>query len=90
MAFTEEFSKGSHIRERSYNLIAPRVPITFEPENKEHLREIEVVNRLDAHIIHKARWIKPTTTSVIVKNTFLYFFILFLLFLYFFYFFVKK
>ena len=60
MAFTEEFSKGSHIRERSYNLIAPRVPITFEPENKEHLREIEVVNSLDEHLIRKARWIKPT------------------------------
>jgi hypothetical protein len=55
MAFTEEFFKGSHIRERSYNLIAPRVPITFKLENKKHLREIEVVNRLDAHLIHKAR-----------------------------------
>jgi hypothetical protein len=55
MAFTEGFSKGSHIRERSYNLILPRVPIVFEPENRSHLREIEEVNNLRDHVIHKAR-----------------------------------
>jgi hypothetical protein len=60
MAFIEDFFKGSHIRERSFNLIVPRVLITFEPENKEHLREIEVINSLDKYLIHKARWIKPT------------------------------
>jgi len=59
MAFTEGFSKGSHIRERTYNLIAPRVPITFEPENRTHHREIEEVNGLKDYVICKARWIKP-------------------------------
>ena len=60
MAFMKDFSKGLHIRERSYNLIAPRVLITFKPENKEHLRGIEKANRLNYYLIHKARWIKPT------------------------------
>ncbi len=59
MAFTEGFSKGSHIRERSFNLITPRVPIVFEPENRKHLREIEEVNSLKDYLIWKARWIKP-------------------------------
>jgi len=59
MAFMEGFSKGLHIRERSYNLILPRVPIVFEPENRSHLREIEEANNLRDHVIHKARWIKP-------------------------------
>jgi uncharacterized protein YoxC len=59
MAFTEGFSKGSHIRERCYNLILPRVPIVFEPENRSHLREIEEANNLREHVIRKARWIKP-------------------------------
>ena len=59
MAFTEAFSRGSHIRERAYNLIAPRVPITFEPDNTKHLREIEEVNGLKEYTIRKIRWIKP-------------------------------
>ena len=59
MAFTEGFSKGSHIRERSFNLIIPRVPIVFKPENRTHHREIEEVNGLKDHSIRKVRWIKP-------------------------------
>jgi hypothetical protein len=61
IAFTDAFSKGSHIRERLYNLIAPRVPITFKPENSDHLRELEEVSGLRAHSVHKAKWIKPIT-----------------------------
>jgi hypothetical protein len=59
IAFTEGFSKGSHIRERTYNLIMPRVPIIFEPGNESHLRELEEINSLPDCVIHKARWIKP-------------------------------
>jgi hypothetical protein len=42
-----------------YNLIVPRVPIIFNPENKTHIGEIEEVNALREHMICKARWIKP-------------------------------
>ena len=59
IAFTEGFSKGLHISERSYNLIAPRVPITFEPEDRNQLREIEEANGLKDYIICKAKWIMP-------------------------------
>jgi hypothetical protein len=59
IAFTEVFSKGSHIRERTYNLIVPRVPIIFNPENKTHIREIKEANALREYTICKARWIKP-------------------------------
>jgi hypothetical protein len=59
IVFTDDFSKGSHIRERLFNLVAPRVPIVFKPDNSIHLREIEEVNGLREHTIHKARWIKP-------------------------------
>ncbi len=58
MAFTKGFSKGLHIRERTFNLIVPRVPIVFKPGNKSHLREIEEVNSLMEYRICKARWIK--------------------------------
>ena len=59
IAFTEAFSKGLHIRERTFNLVAPRVPIIFKPDNSDHIKEIEEVNRLREHTIHKVRWIKP-------------------------------
>jgi hypothetical protein len=60
IAFTEGFSKGSHIRERSFSLIAPRVLITFDPEDRNQLREVEEVNGLKDYIVRKARWIKLT------------------------------
>jgi len=59
IAFTKGFSKGSHIRERTFNLIVPRAPIIFEPGNKSHLRELEEANNLMDYMIHRARWIKP-------------------------------
>ena len=59
IVFTDNFSKGSHIREWLFNLVTPRVPIVFKPDNSVHLREIEEVNGLREHTIRKARWIKP-------------------------------
>jgi len=44
--FTDAFSKGAHIREREYILVAPRIPLTFEPDNQTHLREVEEANLL--------------------------------------------
>ena len=57
--FANAFSKGSHIRDWLYNIVAPRVPLTFKPENATHLREIEEANQLTPHAMCKARWIKP-------------------------------
>ena len=59
IAFMEAFLKGSHIREQTFNLIMPRVPIVFKPDNTAHIREIEEVNGLREHTICKVRWIKP-------------------------------
>ncbi len=53
MAFIEAFSKGSHIRERIFNLITPRVPIIFKLENDNHLRELEEVNGMREIMICK-------------------------------------
>jgi len=57
--FANAFSKGLHIRDRLYNIVAPRVPLTFEPENNTHLREIEEANGLTPCAMCKAQWIKP-------------------------------
>ena len=53
--FANAFSKGSHIRDQLYNIVAPRVPLTFEPENTTYLREIEEANGLTPHTMRKAR-----------------------------------
>ena len=57
--FANLFSKGSHIREREYNLIVPRVPLIFDPKKDTDLREIEEANGLTPRVISKAKWIKP-------------------------------
>ena len=59
MTFADSFVKGAHIRDRVFSLIAPSIPLTFEPDNATHLREIEEANNLPSRVIRKARWIKP-------------------------------
>jgi hypothetical protein len=58
-AFTNSFSKGSSIRDRRFNIVVPRVPLIFEPDNLKHLRELEEVNGIEKHTFIKAKWIKP-------------------------------
>src|SRR6266702_3572575 len=36
-----------------------RIPLTFDPDNPKHLREIEETNRMPPKVIKKAWWIKP-------------------------------
>jgi hypothetical protein len=57
--FTERFVPGCMIKPRQFAILAPRIPLTFEPGNANHLREIEEANRLGKNSIAKARWIKP-------------------------------
>jgi hypothetical protein len=57
--FTEAFVKNSFVRQRRYNLVVPRVPLTFNPEDLKHLRELEETNGLAKYSLYKAKWIKP-------------------------------
>jgi hypothetical protein len=66
--FSESFSKDVHIKPRLFNLILPGIPITFNPDNETHLREVdnethlwevEEVNNLEKNLLYKAKWIKP-------------------------------
>src|SRR5216684_5788726 len=56
----EEFANNTFFIGRSYNIIVPRVPITFNPSEEKQLREIEETNNIDSNSITKARWIKLT------------------------------
>ena len=59
MEFTVAFAEGSHITERSYSLIIPNVPISFNPKDDKHLRKVEEANGLKTKEIIRAKWIKP-------------------------------
>lgn len=57
--FTDDFGYGAEIKPRSYAIIAYFIPLTFDPENVKHLREVEEINDLPTNTITKANWIKP-------------------------------
>lgn len=57
--FTANFLTGAVVKPRQFPLIVPRIPLTFEPEDGEHLREVEESNDLPKDVIAKAKWIKP-------------------------------
>ena len=48
------------VKERSFQILVPRVPVTFDMTKEEHLRELEEQNNLYVNRIKKAKWIKPT------------------------------
>ena len=59
MNFLKEFSNGTSFKDRSFNIMVKWVPITFDPGNRTHHREIEEVNDLTEHFISHTCWIKP-------------------------------
>ena len=62
--FTTELSRDAVIVKCSYSLLVPRIPLSFNPANEEHLREVEECNDIPADTITKARWIKPVNRRV--------------------------
>ena len=59
ISFSVHFLSGATIKPRQYAILVPRAPTTFDPENEDHLREIEESNGLPERAIAKAKWIKP-------------------------------
>jgi hypothetical protein len=59
LTFTSYLAPDSHIRLRQHNILVPKTPITLDPSNEAHLREIEEVNGLKEGSISKIRWVKP-------------------------------
>jgi hypothetical protein len=57
--FTAQFMEGATVKPRQYPILVPRIPLTFNPGEDSHLREVEEGNGLGINVIAKARWIKP-------------------------------
>ncbi|KAH9056541.1 hypothetical protein EDB87DRAFT_1543635, partial [Lactarius vividus] len=56
--FTRGFNPNTCIRDCVHPLMIPRIPITFDLDNLQHLHKIEEINRIPLKGIKKARWIK--------------------------------
>lgn len=57
--FTVALADDASIAKRTFSMLVPRIPLTFDPTEDSHLREIEECNELPKGTIIKARWIKP-------------------------------
>jgi hypothetical protein len=57
--FLKKIAKDAFVKERPHNVLLRGVPITYDPGNEHHLREIEEANGLVKYSILKSRWIKP-------------------------------
>ena len=55
-----KIDKTAALKDRTFQLLVPRVPVIFDPDSDESLRELEEQNSLKEGELRKARWIKPT------------------------------
>ncbi|KAI9057811.1 hypothetical protein FKP32DRAFT_1660658 [Trametes sanguinea] len=60
-AFSRKLGLRAQIVERSYKLVAERVPVVFDPADQAGLRGIEERHGLQAGAIVRADWIKPVS-----------------------------
>jgi hypothetical protein len=57
--FLAGIAQDAAISGRTFPILVPRIPITFNPADENHLREVEEANEIPAGTIERARWIKP-------------------------------
>ena len=55
-----KIDSSATLKSRTFQILVPRVPVTFETESEDSLRELEEQNGMKGGILCKARWIKPT------------------------------
>ncbi|KAI0362897.1 hypothetical protein BV20DRAFT_976115 [Pilatotrama ljubarskyi] len=57
--FARKMGLRAQVIERTYKLVAERVPVSFNPQDAATLRAVEQAHDLRAHSIARAEWIKP-------------------------------
>ena len=57
--FTVALADDATIAKCTFSVLIPHMPLTSDPTEDSHLREIEKCNELPTGTIVKARWIKP-------------------------------
>ncbi|KAI9063848.1 hypothetical protein FKP32DRAFT_1571241 [Trametes sanguinea] len=57
--FARKMGMTAQVIERTYKLVAERVPVTFNPQDEAALRAVEAAHGLRPRAIARADWIKP-------------------------------
>ncbi|CDO78033.1 hypothetical protein BN946_scf184648.g5 [Trametes cinnabarina] len=57
--FARKMGMTAQVVERTYKLVAERVPVTFNPQDEAALRAVETTHGLRPRAIARADWIKP-------------------------------
>jgi hypothetical protein len=57
--FTVEIAPDATITKCSYTILVPRIPLSFDPTNSEHISDIKENNEIPPGSIVRAHWIKP-------------------------------
>ncbi|KAI9062357.1 hypothetical protein FKP32DRAFT_1574020 [Trametes sanguinea] len=60
-AFSRKLGLRAQVVERTYRLVAERVPVVFDPSDQRALRELEGAHELGSGAIVRADWIKPVS-----------------------------
>ena len=60
-----QIDSSAMLKNRTYQILVPRVPVTFETDSKESLCELEEQDGIKDGILCKARWIKLTYRRVL-------------------------
>ncbi|KAF9789347.1 hypothetical protein BJ322DRAFT_1018027 [Thelephora terrestris] len=67
-SFLVGLGSGANIKDRTYQVIVQFVPIQFDPEDQEHLRQYELYNGIEANSVLKAEWIKPIKARTSIQR----------------------
>ncbi len=57
--FARKMGMAAQVVERTYRLVAERVPVSFDPRDAASLRAVEVAHKLKTGTLGRAEWIKP-------------------------------
>ncbi|KAG2029088.1 hypothetical protein BDR03DRAFT_806127, partial [Suillus americanus] len=57
--FLQSLDAEASIKQRTYPVVIPFMPVTFHPENQSNIRQLEEENGWEKMVIMYARWIKP-------------------------------
>ncbi|KAG2059500.1 hypothetical protein BDR06DRAFT_928227 [Suillus hirtellus] len=67
--FLNLFDANTIIKDRAYHLIIENVPISFDPNSKTAIAEIEIKGGLQVNSISKTRYIKPVARRSLTQRT---------------------
>ncbi|KAG2113772.1 uncharacterized protein F5147DRAFT_570840 [Suillus discolor] len=67
--FLNHFDANTIIKDRAYHLLIENVPISFDPNSKAAIAEIEIKGGLQTNSISKTRYIKPVARQSPTQRT---------------------